>query len=152
MYNEAKRARFVIVASRFNKDIVDRLVEGAQATFARYEVVEVPLFWVPGAFELPLMAKRIASTGRCDAILCLGAIIRGETAHFEHVATQAASGILQASLETEIPIIFSVLTTENIEQARARSQIQGKNEGARGALSAMEMVHQLRAIETTLFS
>lgn len=148
MYNEAKSARFALVASRFNKEIVERLVAGAQNIFARYEVVGVPpIFWVPGAFEIPLMAKHLSQTGCFDALVCLGAVIRGETAHFEHVATQAAAGILKTSLESGIPIIFSVLTTETIEQAHERSQMKGKNEGARGALAAIEMVHQLRTVD-----
>jgi len=141
MFEGARKARFAIVVSRFNKEIVDALLESAQGIFSRYEIANVVTYWVPGAFEIPLMAKRLAKSGRFDALLCLGAVIRGETAHFEHVATQAASGILQSSLDSDIPIIFSVLTTENVEQARARKQ-----EGARGALSAIEMVHQLQQV------
>lgn len=145
MYHEVKNARFALLASRFNKEIVDKLVAGAQGVLLRYDI-ESMLFWVPGAFEIPLMAKQIALTAHFDAIICLGAIIRGETAHFDHVAMQASSGILQSSLETNIPMIFSILTTNTIEQAKERAQEKGKNEGARGALTALEMVYQLRKV------
>lgn len=142
--------RFALVASRFNQEIVDRLVEGAKNRFARHQILQEQLefFWVPGAFELPLMAKKVANTGRFVAVICLGAIIRGESAHFEYVASCCSKGILEVSLITEIPIIFSVVTAYNMEQALARSLVRGRNEGAHGASAAIEMVRQLEEVET----
>jgi len=146
---DGKAATFALVVSRFNLAICQRLLSGALKTFERHGVAEdaLSLFWVPGAFELPLVAQRLAKSKKYDAILCIGTVIRGETAHFEYVADQAAAGILQTSLETQLPIVFSVLTTETVEQAEARSQEQGRNIGANGALSAIEMVNLLGIID-----
>lgn len=133
--------KHAIIASRFNKPIIDKLLNSALETFKRHGAESCKVFWVPGSFELPLIAKKVAETKKYDSVICLGCVIRGETAHFEHVATQAASGILQSSLETGIPIIFGVLTTENVQQAESRI-----NTGSKGALAAIEMVNLIKAL------
>jgi len=140
--------RYAIVVARFNQEITERLLEGAIDGLEEHGVSEesIHISWVPGAFELPLVAKRLAETGRFDAVICLGAVIRGDTAHFDYVADGAASGILKASLATNIPVLFSVLTTENWEQAEERAGIKEANNGYTGALSAIEMVNLLNSI------
>lgn len=142
-------ARFAIVASRFNRDIVDRLVEGALEAFERHGVAasEVRVVRVPGAYELPLVAQRLASTGGCSAIVALGAVIRGGTPHFEYVAGECARGITHVSLDQDLPVIFGVLTTDDMEQARARAGGSEGNKGAEAALAAMEMVTLLRNLD-----
>jgi 6,7-dimethyl-8-ribityllumazine synthase len=143
---DAKGMHMAIVASRFNEPIVKRLVEGACDGLKRHGALAPAIYWVPGAFEIPLIAKKLAMSGRYDAIICLGAIIRGETPHFDYVASQTSSGILQAALESQIPIIFSVLTTDTVEQAEARSGIKGGHAGFNGAMTAIEMVSLLQSI------
>lgn len=140
--------KFGIVASRFNFLITQRLVEGAIEGLVDHGVAskDIKVTWVPGAFELPLVAKKMAESQTCEAVICVGAVIRGETAHFDYVASQAASGILQASLTTDVPVIFSVLTTENLEQAEARAGSKENNNGYSGALSAIEMIHLLKTL------
>ena len=141
--------RIGVAASRFNDHITLRLLEGArrglaQADVASTDIVEV---WVPGAFELPLAANGLAGSGRVDAIVCVGCVIRGETAHFEHVATQCASGIQQVSITTGVPVLFGVLTVETLEQALARSEpVGGHNVGEEAALGAVEMARLLEAL------
>lgn len=138
--------RIGIAASRFNDHITVRLLDGvrrglATAGVASADVVEL---WVPGAFELPLAANGLARSGRIDAVVCVGCVIRGETAHFEHVATQCASGIQQVSLATGVPVLFGVLTVETVEQALARSEAAGgHNVGEEAALGAVEMARLL---------
>ena len=141
--NQGEGKRIAIVVARFNSDITERLLAGALEALEESGVREedIAVTWVPGAFEIPLIAKRFAESGNYDAVICLGAVIRGETAHFEHVATQAASGIMQTALSTDVPVIFSVLTTENYEQAEARSGKREENGGFTGALTALEMAH-----------
>jgi len=136
------QARIGIVVGRFNELVTKSLLEGALDALERYGILQnnIILVWVPGAFEIPLVAKKLAQTGQVDAIICLGAIIRGTTAHFEHVATQCASGIAQVSLKTNIPIIFGILTTNTIEQAVERAGTKGGNKGFEAVQSALEMV------------
>lgn len=144
---DAKGLRFAIVASSFNKTIVDELLKGAQDCFKRHSCdQEIPVYHVPGAFEVPLIAKKLAQTKRYHAILCLGAVIRGETPHFDYVAGQAASGILQAGLSTDTPVIFSILTTDTREQAVERAGGKCGNNGFSGALSAIEMANLIKSI------
>jgi 6,7-dimethyl-8-ribityllumazine synthase len=142
---EAGGRRFAVAASRFNRVVTDRLVEGAVACFRQHGVSEddVVVVWAPGAFELPLVASHLAESGTYDAVVCLGAVIRGETAHFEHVAGQAASGIQQVSLETNVPCAFGVLTTDTLEQALDRAGGKHGNKGWDAAASAIEMASLL---------
>lgn len=138
--------RYALVVARFNQAITQRLLDGALDGLKEYGVRDeaIKVAWVPGAFEIPLIAKKMAESKKYEAVICLGAVIRGETAHFDYVAGQAASGILNASLETSIPVIFSVLATETLLQAENRSGKKEANSGYTGALSAIEMVNLLR--------
>lgn len=140
--------RYAVVAARFNQTITQKLLDGALEGLKEcgMRAEEICIVWVPGAFELPLVAKKLAKSNRYDAIICIGAVIRGETAHFDYVADGAASGILQASLSTGIPLMFSVLTTENWEQAEARAGHKEDNVGYHSALSAVEMVNLLKKL------
>ena len=142
---EARGRRFAVVASRFNDVVVDKLVEGATSCLRKHGIGEddLDLVWVPGAFELPLAAKRLASSGGYDAVICLGAVIRGETAHFDFVAGEAARGISQATLDTGVPVVFGVLTTETFEQAMDRAGGKHGNKGWDAAMAAMEMADVL---------
>ena len=135
-----------IVASRFNEIIVNKLLGGAVDGLVRHGVAEenIPAAWVPGAFELPVVAKKMAKSGKYDAVICLGAVIRGQTSHYDLVCNEAAKGIAQAGLETEIPVLFGVVTTDNIEQAIARAGSKAGNKGYDCALSAVEMVNLMR--------
>ncbi len=128
---EARGRRFAIAASRFNEVVVNQLVAGAAECLQRHGITEQDLVvaWVPGSFELPLAARRLAESGLYDAVICLGAVIRGETAHFEHVAGQAAAGIQRVALGTGVPVIFGVLTTETFEQAMDRAGGKHGNKG-----------------------
>ena len=138
---EARALRIAIVAARFNEAISRRLVDGAIDCLQRHGLSDEDLSvtWVPGAFELPLAASRLAASGEVDAVVCLGAVIRGETAHFDYVAGHAAYGVGRASLDTGIPIAFGVLTTEDQEQAAARAGGKAGNKGFEAALAAIEM-------------
>ena len=134
-------AHIAVVASRFNDSVTTKLVDGARAGLAHHGVADdaVTVVWVPGAFEIPMVADRLASSGRFDAIVCLGAVIRGETAHFELVAAEAARGIADVSRTTGVPCIFEVLATETLDQAEARAGgVQG-NKGWEAATAALEM-------------
>ena len=144
-----KGARFAIVASRFNHFIVDRLVEGAVDALVRHGVdaKNVTLVRVPGAWELPLVARRLAASKKVDAVVALGAVIRGATAHFEYVAGEAAKGRAAAAHGASIPILFGVLTTETIEQAIERAGTKAGNKGWDAAVSAVEMVALSRALD-----
>src|SRR5918993_3858940 len=132
---------FGIVASRFNDFIVRRLLDGALDAIGRHggDLASVDVIWVPGSFEIPVAAKRLALSGRYDAVVCLGAVIRGATAHFDYVANGAASGISSVALEANLPVIFGVITTETIEQAIERAGTKMGNKGFEAAVSAMEM-------------
>ncbi|ABB24831.1 6,7-dimethyl-8-ribityllumazine synthase [Pelodictyon luteolum] len=142
----AKDARFALVISRFNDFIGQKLMEGAIDCIRRHGGSEdnITIYRCPGAFELPMVAKKAALTGKYDALITLGAIIRGSTPHFDVVAAEATKGIAQASLETGVPIAFGVLTTENIEQAIERAGTKAGNKGFDAALTAIEMVNLYR--------
>ncbi len=140
--------RVGIVIARFNDLITRSLLEGARDGLRRHGVAadDVDVAWVPGAFEIPLVARALAQSRRYDAVLCLGAVIRGATTHDDHVAGQAVAGIAAASAETGVPVIFGVLTTESIEQALERAGTKAGNKGYEYAVSAIEMATLLRAI------
>ncbi len=135
-----------IVVSRFNEDISRRLLRGALDALGQHAVDEPDVFWVPGSLELPVTALTLAEKGGYDAIVCLGCVIRGETYHFEVVAGQAAAGIMQVQLDTGVPVTFGVLTTEDRDQALARSGPKN-NKGAEAAEAAIEMANLLRSIQ-----
>ena len=139
----AGKGRFAIVASRFNEFIVSKLISGAEDTFVRHGVDtdDITLVWVPGAFELPLAAMKLAQSGKYSAIVCLGAVIRGSTSHYELVCSEAAKGIAQVGLKTGMPVTFGVVTTENIEQAIERAGTKAGNKGADAALTALELTN-----------
>ena len=147
---EGTGAKIAIVVSRFNVFITQKLLEGALDVLRRHQVVEEDIYvtWVPGAFEIPLVAKKLAETNKFDAVICLGAIIRGATPHFEYVASEASKGVAHVMLETGIPIIFGILTTDTIEQAIERAGTKAGNKGAEAALSALEMISLLKKITT----
>jgi len=140
--------RIGLVATRWNDFIVSNLVSGAKDALVRHGVAEedIGLALVPGAFEIPLVAKRLAMSEKYDAIVCLGAVIRGATAHFEYVAGEVAKGIASVMLETGIPVTFGVLTTETLEQAIERAGAKAGNKGAEAALAAIEMANLLRTL------
>ncbi len=142
--------RIGVVASRFNELVTKNLLDGARDALRRGGVADedVAVAWVPGSFEIPLIAKTMAASGGYDAVICLGAVIRGATAHFEHVATQAASGVGRAGLDTGVPVIFGVLTTDTIEQALERAGAKGTNRGADAAFAALEMANLVRQLNT----
>lgn len=141
-------ARFCILASRFNHFIVDRLIEGARDTLVRHGTSEdaITLVWVPGAFEMPLALERLAAKGGYDAIIAVGAVIRGGTPHFDYVAGECVKGMAQVSLRHQLPIAFGVLTVDTIEQAIERAGTKAGNKGGEAALSAIEMVNLFRAL------
>jgi 6,7-dimethyl-8-ribityllumazine synthase len=138
--------KFGIVAGRFNEFIVGKLVEGAVDGLKRHGALEenIDLAWVPGAYEIPLAAQKMAQSGKYDAVICLGAVIRGSTPHFDYVAGEAAKGIAHVSLQTGLPVIFGVLTTENIDQAIERAGTKAGNKGFEAAITAIEMCNLMR--------
>jgi 6,7-dimethyl-8-ribityllumazine synthase len=138
---DARGRRFAIAAASFNEIVVSKLVEGALACFAAHgiEGEDLVVVWTPGAFELPLAAKRLAETGLYDAVVCLGAVIRGETAHFDLVAGEAARGIQDVALQARIPVLFGVLTTDSMAQAMDRAGGKHGNKGWDSAMAAMQM-------------
>lgn len=144
----AKGMRFGIVASRFNDFISGRLIEGAVDALVRAgaDEKEVQLVRVPGAFELPLAAKKMAKSGRYDAVICLGAVIRGATPHFDYISAEVSKGIAVVGLETEIPVVFGVLTTDTLEQAIERAGSKSGNKGWDAAMTAIEMVDLFRKL------
>jgi 6,7-dimethyl-8-ribityllumazine synthase len=144
----AKDSRFALVVSRFNDFIGQKLVEGAIDCIRRHGGSEenITIYRCPGAFELPMVAKKVALTGNCDAIIALGAIIRGSTPHFDVIAAEATKGIAQVALDTMVPIAFGVLTTENLEQAIERAGTKAGNKGFDAAMTAIEMVNLYRNI------
>jgi 6,7-dimethyl-8-ribityllumazine synthase len=137
--------RFAVVAARFNSLVTESLLAGCQDAFVRHGVAAdmVDVAWVPGSIEIPLVARKLAASGRYAAVVCLGCVIRGETAHFDHVANQAAAGVMQAAQATGVPVIFGILTTDSVEQALNRAGLKGGNKGADAALAAIEMVNLL---------
>lgn len=137
----AKGKTFGIVVSRFNELISSKLLEGAVDTLVQHGVNEkdVAVVWVPGSFEIPMLAKRMADSGNYDAVICLGAIIRGETPHFDFIASEAAKGIAKIGMESKTPCIFGVITTDNLEQALDRAGTKSGNKGREAAKTAIEM-------------
>jgi 6,7-dimethyl-8-ribityllumazine synthase len=144
----ARSRRVAIVAARFNELVVGKLVAGAVACLEGHGVAEdeIDLVWTPGAFEIPQVARRLASTGNYDAVVCLGAVIRGETAHFDFVAGEAARGIREAAEDTGMPVTFGVLTTETLEQALDRAGGKHGNKGWDAAMAALEMASLLESL------
>jgi 6,7-dimethyl-8-ribityllumazine synthase len=140
--------RVAVAASRFNELVTDRLVAGARDALSRHGVDEasVTLVWAPGAFELPLVAQRLAESGDHDAVVCVGAVIRGSTDHYEHVASQCAAGLTRVALDTGVPVVFGVLTTETSEQALERAGGKLGNKGFEAAATAVEMADLLRQL------
>jgi 6,7-dimethyl-8-ribityllumazine synthase len=147
---DARGRRFAIAAASFNEIVTSKLVDGARACFQAHGVGEADLdvAWAPGAFELPLLAKRFAGSGRYDAVLCLGAVIRGETSHFEFVAGECARGVQQVALDTGVPVAFGVLTTDTLHQALDRAGGKHGNKGWDSAMAAMQMSSVLEEIPT----
>jgi 6,7-dimethyl-8-ribityllumazine synthase len=141
--------RFAIIAGRFNVLVTESLLAGCKDAFVRHGVPAdlLDIVWVPGSFEIPLVARKLAASGRYTGVVCLGCVIRGETAHFDHVAGQAAAGVMQAGLATGVPVIFGILTTDSVEQALNRAGLKGGNKGADAALAAIEMVNLLSRLE-----
>lgn len=145
----AKGIKVGIIAGRFNEFITGKLLEGALDGLLRHEVKEedIEVVWVPGAFEIPLIASKMAKSRKYDAIICLGAVIRGSTTHYDYVCSEVSKGIAAVSLNTDIPVMFGVLTTENIEQAIERAGTKAGNKGYDCALGAIEMVNLIREID-----
>lgn len=135
-----------IVVGRFNEFITKNLLAGALSVLKQQHIQPLDPIWVPGAFELPFIAQEIIESHDVDAVICLGCVIRGDTAHFDYVCSEAARGILLTSLETRVPVIFGVLTTETIEQAEERSRLKGGNKGADCALAALDMIEAKRKV------
>ena len=135
-----------IVAARFNEFIVSKLVSGAEDALVRHGVDtdDVDIAWVPGAFEIPLIAQKMAKSGKYDAVICLGAVIKGSTSHYDYVCAEVSKGVAQAGLNTGVPVIFGVLTTDNIEQAIERAGTKAGNKGYDVACTAIEMVYLMK--------
>jgi len=148
-FYEGKGLKIAIVASRFNEFITNKLVGGAEDCLRRHNVADddITLAWVPGAFEIPLAAKKLAQSGKYDAVICVGAVIRGSTSHYDYVCAEVSKGIASVSLETGIPVMFGVLTTDTIEQAIERAGTKAGNKGYDCALGALELVQLLRKAE-----
>lgn len=145
----ANGAKIGIVAARFNEFIVSKLVSGAEDALLRHSVNpdDISVAWVPGAFEIPVVAKKMAMSGKYDAVICLGAVIRGATSHYDYVCSEVSKGIANVSLSSDIPVMFGVLTTDNIEQAIERAGTKAGNKGYDCALGAIEMVNLVRQLE-----
>lgn len=145
----SKDIRVGIVAARFNEFITSKLINGAMDGLVRHNVNEdnIHIAWVPGAFEIPLIASKMAKSGNYDAVICLGAVIRGATSHYDYVCNEVSKGIAAISLETGVPVMFGVVTTDNIEQAIERAGTKAGNKGYDCALGAIEMVNLLRSID-----
>ncbi len=139
----AKNMKIAIVVARFNEFITSKLLSGCIDCLIRHEAADEDLTvaWVPGAFEIPMVAKKLAESGKYDAVICLGAVIRGATPHFDYVCAEASKGIAQVSMQTGVPVAFGVLTTENIQQAVERAGTKAGNKGVDCAMTAMEMVN-----------
>lgn len=144
----AESLKFNIVVGRFNEFIGGKLLEGAKDALIRHGASQqdIDITWAPGAFEIPLIAKKIAHSKRYDAVICLGAVIRGNTPHFDYVASEVSKGIAQVSLDSEVPVIFGVLTTESIEQAIERAGTKAGNKGFDAAVTAIEMANLLKQL------
>ncbi|HPE55553.1 MAG TPA: 6,7-dimethyl-8-ribityllumazine synthase [Bacteroidales bacterium] len=144
----AKGLKFGIVVGRFNEFIGSKLLGGALDALNRHDAddKDIEMVWAPGSYEIPLLAKKMAKSGKYDAVICLGAVIRGATPHFDYVANEVAKGVAQAGLETEVPIIFGVLTTDSIEQAIERAGTKSGNKGFDAAMAAIEMGNLMKQI------
>lgn len=144
----AKDMKVAIVVARFNEFITSKLLSGAVDCLIRHEAKDedITVAWVPGAFEIPMACKKLAESGKYDAVIALGAVIRGATPHFDYVCAEASKGIAQVSLQTGVPVAFGVLTTENIQQAIERAGTKAGNKGVDCAMSAMEMVNLFKAM------
>ena len=144
----ANGAKIGIVAARFNEFIVSKLVSGAEDALLRHDVNadDITVAWVPGAFEIPLAAQKMAATGKYDAILCLGAVIKGSTSHYDYVCAEVSKGIATVSLSSGLPVLFGVLTTDNIEQAIERAGTKAGNKGADAAKTAIEMANLVKLV------
>ena len=142
----AEGFRFAVVASRWNDFLTSRLVEGALDALERLGAKEkaVELFRVPGSFEIPLLAKKLAASGKWDAIVCVGTIIRGETPHFEYIAAEVTKGIAQAAFATDVPVVYGIVTADTLEQAIDRAGVKAGNKGFEAAMSAVELVNLYR--------
>jgi len=142
--------RFAIVVSRFNELVTRQLLDGALAAFRRHGVrdEDVDVVWVPGSFEIPVVARRLAGGATYGAIICLGAVIRGATSHFDYVAGQAAAGVARAALDTGVPVIFGILTTDTLEQALDRAGAKAGNKGYEAAVAAIEMADLMAQLES----
>ena len=139
----AQNMKVALVAARFNEFIVSKLISGTVDGLKRHNVADddITLAWVPGAFEIPLIASKLAKSGKYDAVICLGAVIRGATSHYDYVCNEVSKGVAHVSLETGIPVLFGVLTTDTIEQAIERAGTKAGNKGYDCALSAIEMIN-----------
>jgi len=144
-----KEIRVGIVAARFNEFITSKLLDGALDCLKRHDVSEedIDIAWVPGAFEIPLIASKMAKSGKYDTVICLGAVIRGSTTHYDYVCSEVSKGIANISLNSDVPVMFGVLTTENIEQAIERAGTKAGNKGYDCAMGAIEMVNLIREIQ-----
>ena len=140
--------KVAIVASRFNEFITSKLLSGAEDGLVRHGVAgeDIDAYWVPGAFELPILAQKLAQSGKYDAVICVGAVIRGSTSHYDLVCSETAKGIAQAAMHTGVPVLFGVITTENIEQAIERAGSKAGNKGYDCALSAIELVDLMHKV------
>ncbi len=145
----AQEMRVGIVCARFNEFIVSKLLSGCQDTLLRHGVrdEDMDVAWVPGAFEIPLIASKMAKSGRYDAVIALGAVIRGSTSHYDYVCSEVSKGVATVALQSDIPVLFGVLTTDTIEQAVERAGTKAGNKGSDCAESAIEMVNLIRALE-----
>jgi len=141
--------KFAVVVSRFNDFITSKLLEGAQDTLSRHGVrdADIDIAWTPGSFEIPLIAKKMAESGRYDAVVCLGAVIRGGTPHFDYIAAEVSKGIAKVGLDTGLPVILGVVTADTLEQAIERSGAKAGNYGSQAALHAIEMANLGKAIK-----
>ena len=145
----SKDVKIAIIASRFNEFITNKLLGGAMDALTRHDVPEenIDIAWVPGAFEIPLIAQKMAASGKYDAVICVGAVIRGSTTHYDYVCSEVSKGIAQASMATGVPVMFGVVTTENIEQAIERAGTKAGNKGYDCGVSAIDMINLIREIE-----
>jgi 6,7-dimethyl-8-ribityllumazine synthase len=143
-----KGLKFALVVGRFNEFISTHLLSGALDNLRRHEVADddIDIAWVPGAFEMPLIAQKLATSGRYDAVICLGAVIRGGTPHFDYVASEVAKGIAKVGLDSGLPVVFGVLTTDSVEQAVERAGTKAGNKGWAAATTALEMANLLRVL------
>lgn len=144
-----KSVKIAIIVTRFNEFITSKLLAGAMDALKRHEVSEdaIEIVWVPGAFEIPLIASKLAKSEKYDAVICLGAVIRGATTHYDYVCSEVSKGIASVSLKTGVPVMFGILTTENIEQAIERAGTKAGNKGYDCAIGAIEMINLVKQIE-----